>query len=168
MTRKKQGQSEDLASSGNPPRNSPRASVRGFLFRGLFLGKNRVAGALALGLLVVWIWIGGALTIDESPRGMAAILRFLIHLPGPLAWMLSALGLGVAAVKILALERMRWIFSLAIGCAAMLFIDAAAGALGFLVCNSLVSQAARFLRQFFFYLESFRSGETSIPTGLLR
>lgn len=131
MTRKKQGQSEDLASSGNPPRNSPRASVRGFLFRGLFLGKNRVAGALALGLLVVWIWIGGALTIDESPRGMAAILRFLIHLPGPLAWMLSALGLGVAAVKILALERMRWIFSLAIGCAAMLFIDAAAGALGF-------------------------------------
>lgn len=131
MTRKKLGQSEDLASFGNPPRNSPRASVRGFLFRGLFLGKNRVAGALALGLLVVWIWIGGALTIDESPRGIVAILRLLIHLPGPLAWMLSALGLGVAVIKILALERMRWIFSLAIGCATMLFIDAAAGALGF-------------------------------------
>ena len=131
MTRKKQGQSEDLASFGNPPRNSPRASVRGFLFRGVFLGKNRVAGAIALGLLVLWIWIGGALTIEESPRGIAATLRFLMHLPGPLAWMLSALGLGVAVVKILALERMRWIFSLAIGCAAMLFIDAAAGGLGF-------------------------------------
>ncbi len=131
MTRKKLGQSEDLASSGNPPRNSPRASVRGFLFRGLFLGENRIARALALGLLVVWIWIGGALTIDESPRGMTAILRFLLHLPGPLAWMLSALGLGVAVVKILALERMRWGFSLALGCATMLFLDAAAGALGF-------------------------------------
>lgn len=131
IRQKKQGRSEDLASSRIPPRNSPRASVRGFLFRGMFLGKNRIAGAIALGLFVLWISIGGGLTIDGAHRGVAAILRFLIHLPGPLAWMLSALGLGVAAVKIFALERVGWVFSLALGCAAMLFIDAAAGALGF-------------------------------------
>ena len=135
MTRPTQGQPEDLASKRNLSRNSPRASMRDFFLPPSgFMSRRtttRIAAIVGGALLLFWIWIGGSMTIDGSPRATAAILRFLIHLPGPIAWMLSAFGLGLALVKILALDQRRSTVSLSIGCAAMLFIDAVAGTLGF-------------------------------------
>ncbi len=103
MTRPTQGQPEDLASKRNLSRNSPRASMRDFFLPPSgFMSRRtttRIAAIVGGALLLFWIWIGGSMTIDGSPRATAAILRFLIHLPGPIAWMLSAFGLGLALVK---------------------------------------------------------------------
>ncbi len=76
------------------------------------------------------LWFGGSLTFDGESRVLPAVLRFLLHLPGPLAWMLSALGIGLAATRIIGLRNSHLGFSLAFGSALLLCLDATAGSLG--------------------------------------
>ncbi len=99
--------------------------------RGFFLQHRRVRWMVALAVLLAAMWIGGLMTFDGTPRGPAAIMRILLHLPGPLAWMLGAFGLGVAAVKILQMSGVHWTVALALGCVGMLLLDVAAATLGF-------------------------------------
>lgn len=107
------------------PRDRTPANMRGFFL------LRRARWLITLAVLFAVMWIGGLMTFDSAPRGPAAIMRILLHLPGPLAWMLSAFGLGVASVKILRLKAAHWTIALALGCVGMLLVDVTAGTLGF-------------------------------------
>ncbi len=129
MTRTRTGQSPtsqaEVARNSAESNHQPGASASGF-----FLKRTRLAFAAGLALFLLCLWFGGSLSFDESPRATPAIVRFLLHLPGPLAWMVSAFGLGIGIGRALSLVEMRWAFSLALGCAALLFVDVVAGAIG--------------------------------------
>lgn len=102
----------------------------------LVVSKSRLGWLLASGLTLAWVFLGGRLTLDEIPRGSIAIIRCVGHSMGPLAWMLSAFGFGLALVRGLGLSRALGIsaiphsVTLAIGCALMLLIDVIAGTMG--------------------------------------
>ena len=91
---------------------------------------TRAAWAVAALLLLAWIWIGGALTRDGLPRGLVALVKWCVHAPGPLAWMLSALGLGAALTGRLSAGSKPWVLSLGVGCAALLLLDTVAASIG--------------------------------------
>lgn len=97
---------------------------------GLLLRPGRIPWLAGAALLAALMWYGGTATLSGESRGADALLRVLMHLPGPAAWMLSALGLGVACVRLLRLGGVPWPVALALGCAALLTIDCAAGTLG--------------------------------------
>ena len=97
---------------------------------GLLLRPRRFPWLIGAALLAALMWYGGTATLSGESRGADALLRFVMHLPGPAAWMLSALGLGVACIRLLRLGAMPWPVALALGCAALLTIDCAAGTLG--------------------------------------
>ncbi len=90
----------------------------------------KIALVSTLALTGVWLFLAGGLTLDNAHRGSLAVVRVLMHAPGPLAWMLSAFGLGLAIAKALRLSSLPHSFSLALGCCAMLIVDAVAGVAG--------------------------------------
>lgn len=97
---------------------------------GLLLRPRRIPWLAGAALLAALMWFGGTATLSGESRGADALLRVLMHLPGPAAWMLSALGLGVMCVRLLRLGAVPWPVALALGCASLLTIDCAAGTLG--------------------------------------
>ncbi len=88
--------------------------------------------AAALVLTGVWLYLVGGLTVDGTHRGSIAVVRVAMHASGPLAWMLSSFGLGIAISKRLGLGAAPHSFALVIGCCAMLLVDAVAGVVGVL------------------------------------
>ncbi len=97
---------------------------------GLLLRPRRIPCLVGAALLAALVWYGGTATLSGESRGADALLRVLMHVPGPAAWMLSALGLGAACVRLLRLGAVPWPVALSLGCAALLTIDCAAGTLG--------------------------------------
>jgi len=97
---------------------------------GLLLRPRRIPWLAGAALLVALVWFGGTATLSGESRGADALLRVLMHISGPAAWMLSALGLGVACVRLLRLGGVPWPVALALGCAVLLTIDCTAGTLG--------------------------------------
>lgn len=112
----------------------------------VFIRANRAAIFAALVVFVGVVLLGGTLTSDEIPRGLPALVRIALHLPGPLVWLLSALGLGVGLWRLLmARVEFSWAFSLTLGTCAMLVVDAIAGSCGVFGIGSGEAAAALLL-----------------------
>ena len=113
-------------SNHSPPALSHQANSRG-----AFFSWRRPGVLLALAFFAGVMWVAGTRTVDGVPRAIPAVARFLLHSPAPVAWMLSAFGFGLLAIRIFGLRDLGWQVALALGVAVLLFIDALLGTLGF-------------------------------------
>ncbi len=109
-----------------PPAASHLAKLRG----GFFSSRRRTV-VLALALFASVLWIASTRTVDGVPRAIPAAARFLVHLPAPAAWMLSAFGLGLFVSRFFQLRALGWQVALALGVSTLLFLDALLGTVGY-------------------------------------
>ncbi len=115
-----------MKSDFSPPAPSHHANLRGAFFLSRF--RAAVLGLVIFGAV---LWIAGTRTVDGVPRAIPAAARFLVHLPAPAAWMMSAFGLGLFASRLFGVRTLGWQVALALGVAVLLFLDALLGTIGF-------------------------------------
>ena len=109
------------------PARSPQANARGFLVS----SAHWRGGFAAVAVFLIVVSIGATRTVDGVPRALPALARFLMHFPAPAVWMVSALGVGLFASRLLGVRSLGWQISLAIGVALSLFVDTFLGSIGF-------------------------------------